>query len=153
MEINDQFPNETAEEFDDNSEKREREYDRIIQLFEADMKKQGLSLQTTRKHGDHVFIFLGEYVAYRHEMNLLNSIDFIDEYFCDYFIRKVARTKVERIKAHATSLKKFYKWLSEQDVITRESYKAFFDNYTSRIQNWEKIYHSFASGEPRIIFS
>ncbi|MBQ8708320.1 MAG: hypothetical protein IJ523_09565 [Succinivibrionaceae bacterium] len=143
MEINDEIEDVETEDFDENTEKRRTEYNRIIKLYIQSMEQDGLAKLTISRHCECLDLFLNEYLAYEHEITVQDAVQYASEYFGYTFIRDFAQS-ADSIKTHAASIKRFYKWLLGQGLVTKEGYAGFCrDIGDSNIRKWKKDFEQY----------
>ena len=125
----------------DDTKKRQREYNRIIGLFEDDLRKQGLSDLTIQRHTDRIDLFLNAFLAYNHSSSVRHASGFPGEYFGRFLIRYVR--SADLIKTHASSVRKFYKWLAQNGAITQEEYKRFYQIVKDKMDTWQNTFFRY----------
>lgn len=91
----------------------------LLNQFGEYLLQKDLKIKTINKHLDNLDLFLNHFLPYyagNSENEIANIYDIVDEfdnYFGDWYIKKVLYSSVSTLKSSLTSLKKFYKFLYE----------------------------------------
>ena len=91
----------------------------LLNQFGEYLLQKDLKIKTINKHLDNLDLFLNHFLPYyagNSENKIANIYDIVDEfdnYFGDWYIKKVLYSSVSTLKSSLTSLKKFYKFLYE----------------------------------------
>lgn len=95
----------------------------LVDLFEAWLRKKGLSDSTVDKHCGNVSFYLDVFLQYEEPTHASQGAGEVGRFLGDWFIRKAMWSDETSVKSNATSLKRFYEFMLERDEITEEELK------------------------------
>ena len=108
----------------DDYEKFEIECKRIRQdnevylnKFSKWLEKSKLSEKTINKHISNVDFYINDYLLYDDSVEAKDGIDEVDTFLGYWFIKKAMWSSKATIKSNAASLKKFYTFMKEENLI------------------------------------
>jgi hypothetical protein len=90
---------------------------RLLQQFEQSLKAAGLGDRTVRTHRENIDFFINEYLLYDGAVTPDEGWAAIGWFLGDWFIRKAMWASETSIKGNATSLKKFYAFMLQQERV------------------------------------
>jgi len=99
-----------------------------------------LSKKTINAHLSNIDLFLNRFLPYYWgEISKLDIVDLmqaIDEYFSDWYIRKVLFSSISNMKSNFTSIKKFFKFLLEIEYIDKVVYELVIETIKENKDEW-----------------
>ncbi len=102
------------------------------------MLKQGLSVKTVEKHILNVEVYINDYLLHYAPLNMKKGCGcLIDEYFSDFFVRKCMWSTPASIKSTASSIKKFYKCMLDNKVVSEKAYKELCTMIKESMEEWQ----------------
>lgn len=127
-------------EIDKNKEKNEK----YIEEFEKWLIEKDFGDKTIRKHISNVDLFINGYLNYYNIIKAENGMDEIYDFINDWFIYKCMWSSKNSIKETVASLKKFYKYMSENNYVSVNDYKEMcsfikdsMDDFYQTLDNYE----------------
>ena len=93
---------------------------KLLDLFSGWQEKQGLSETTADEHRSNVDFYINEFLLYEDAERPEAGVHRIGMFLGYWFIRKAMWASKTTIKANATSLKKFYKFMVENGRIQQD---------------------------------
>ncbi|HAC65597.1 MAG TPA: recombinase [Cyanothece sp. UBA12306] len=109
---------------------------KLLTDFESWLKSSGLSQKTIKNHLSNVDLYINEYLLYEDAVQAKDGIDNVSEFLGYWFIKKVTWSSKSSIKANAASLKKFYGFLLEEDVINKEDLNELKETIKEEMSEW-----------------
>ncbi len=108
-----------------------------LTLFKQSMETQGLAQSTIHRHMDNVDFFLNEYLLYygAHEMEY--GCHDVYGFLGDFFIRKCMWSTPGTIKTNATSIKKFYKCMRDNGLVSAEACDELAKTIKENMADWQ----------------
>ena len=125
---------------DDLIDKQINENEKLIQQFEVYLTSQNLSPKTIKKHCDNVDFFLNTYSTREEILKLKDTIIIVNDYFSYFLPFKTMFGSVNDTKTQITSLKKFYKYLLDINILHKNDYDCFLLVIKENKQNWFDVY-------------
>ena len=101
------------------------------------LREHRLEPATIRKHRENVDFFINEFLLYQETKKPEEGIDDIDEFLGDWFIRKALWSTPRHIKATATSIYKFYRFLAAADKITLAELAKLKGTIALHLAEWQ----------------
>ncbi len=128
------------DEYEEQAEVERKKNEEILQLFIDWLSKSGLKEKTIYKHSDNVLFYINEYLLYEEAIPASEGIAHIDDYFNWFFPRKAMWSSVASTKETITSLKKFYKFMSEEGLIEFDDFEFLLNEIKSNKEEWLSHY-------------
>ena len=97
---------------------------------------KGLAQKTVRSHVLNVRFYINDYLCYYDLLDVSQGCYHVHGFFGNWFIRKAAWSSCAHIKSNAASLKKFYAFLLEKNVVTQEDYDDLCDTIKEFMPDW-----------------
>jgi site-specific recombinase XerD len=94
--------------------------ERLLNEFEVWLKSSGLSENTIKKHLSNIDFYINEYLLYENATEAIDGVGSVNMFLGYWFIRKAMWANQSSIKSNATSLKKFYTFIHEKDLIDKK---------------------------------
>jgi site-specific recombinase XerD len=111
----------------DDYEQYERECERIresnqklLDDFAGWLQQKGLSSKTIRKHTENIDFYINEFLLYEDTEEPQDGVGQVDMFLGYWFIKKAMWATAASIKGNIASLKKFYKFLHERGLVSKE---------------------------------
>ena len=127
-----------------NYEQYEKECNRIreeneeyLSLFEADLKKSGLSSKTINRHLSNVYFYINEYILREEPRPMSDGTDMLDMFLGYFFIRKCMWSTPGTIKSTAASIKKFYKCMVDNGKVDVSDYEYLCSEIKENMEQWQ----------------
>lgn len=118
-----------------------------LERFSNWLKKQNLSVKTINNHIDNVDFYINNFLCYYEPKIAVLGYSTIDDFLGDWLIRKATWTNKATIKSNATSIKKFYLFLLEEDKIKKEDYNFLCDEIKKMMPEWLEALERFDNFE------
>ena len=116
-----------------------KENKKYIEGFEEYLKNKNLSAKTIRRHVSNAEFYINDYLADHYEdVDAIKGIDdfYIGDFFDYFFIRKCMWSTPYTMKEYAASLKKFYTYLNEEELISDEQLQDLKDTFKYSLEDW-----------------
>lgn len=104
--------------------KRNKKY---LKEFEKWLNKTKLANKTIKKHLSNTDLFVNDYLNYYDIVKAEDGLNEIFPFLNGWFIEKCMWSSRNSLKETAASLKKFYKYMSENNYVDVNDYKVTFD--------------------------
>lgn len=133
-----------------NSDEIYKENEKYLNDFAKWLENQGLSSRTINTHVNNVDFYLNDYLFYYEPQSAKSAYTEISNFLGDWFIRKATWSSCSHIKANATSIKKFYLFMLEQNEISQSDYqhlclliKDFMPTWLETMKKYDAINYDF----------
>ena len=119
--------------------KRNEDY---LKMFEKSLEEKQLTAKTIKKHVSNIDFYLNDYLTYYDEIiKMENGTQYTGSFLGDWFIRKSLWASKSSIKEMASSLKKFYEYMSALGFVKISDYQEMCyeikDNMDLYLENLE----------------
>ena len=119
--------------------KRNEDY---LKMFEKSLEEKQLTAKTIRKHISNIDFYLNDYLTYYDEIiKMEDGTQHTRSFLGDWFIRKAMWASKSSIKEMASSLKKFYEYMSALGFVKISDYQEICyeikDNMDRYLENLE----------------
>ena len=119
--------------------KRNEDY---LKMFKKSLEEKQLTAKTIRKHVSNIDFYLNDYLTYYDEIiKMEDGTQHIGSFIGDWFIRKAIWASKSSIKEMASSLKKFYEYMSALGFVKISDYQDMCyeikDNMDLYLENLE----------------
>ena len=119
--------------------KRNEDY---LKMFEKSLEEKQLTAKTIKKHVSNIDFYLNDYLTYYDEIiKMENGTQYTGSFLGDWFIRKSSWASKSSIKEMASSLKKFYEYMSALGFVKISDYQEMCyeikDNMDLYLENLE----------------
>ncbi len=109
---------------------------KLLDDFEAWLQKSGLSSATIRKHTENVDFYINEFLLYEDAEEAHEGIHSIGMFLGYWFIRKATWASASSIKGNAASLKKFYTFLQERGLVSKDDLDLLKETIKEEMSEW-----------------
>lgn len=107
--------------------KLKEENQKYIEIFEKYLKEKKLSEKTIKIHLENIDFYLNDFVADHYVAGFKNAHLYLEDFYA-YLIQKCIWATPAEIKGVAASMKKFYKCMLENKVISKMDYSEQVDS-------------------------
>ena len=97
--------------------------EKFLLEFEKYLEDKGLTDKTIEKHVSNMGLFLNDFLNYYEPTKMEDGPLEVYTFLSDWFIRKCMWSSKTYIKENASSIKKFYKCMSENNHISSKLYE------------------------------
>lgn len=133
-------------DYDIELQKKIKYNEELLNDFGVKLDEEGLSLKTIRKHLMNISFFGDDFVLAQYEETLDKSMVHVDSFMSDWFVRKAMWSNENTIKENCVSFNRFYKFLYEENKISRESYLYIKDLIKNHKAYWIENVNEYNSG-------
>jgi intergrase/recombinase len=110
--------------------------ERLLDEFEGWLKASGLSRKVIKNHISNIDFYINEYLLYEDGTDAKDGVHGVAIFLGYWFIKKAMWASPSSIKGNATSLKKFYTYLLEKDLINKEDLNALKQSIKEGMPEW-----------------
>ena len=110
-------------DYDKKIEEKRKRNEKYIKKFEEWLNEKGLVVKTIRKHLNNVDLYINDYLNYYDVIKVEEGMEEIYSFFDGWFIEKCLWASRSSLKEIASSIKKFYQYMSENNYVSVENYK------------------------------
>jgi len=119
--------------------KEEREMNEtLLDEFREYLKSSGLKPKTIKRHISNINFYINEYLLYEDINSAEDGVYRIDMYLGYWFIKKAMWASVGTIRTNAASLKKFYKFMYENEYTSKEELEYMEKDIKDNLETWIK---------------
>lgn len=108
-----------------------------LDLFEKSLAADGLAPRTIRCHLSNADFYINDFLLYYEPLAMESGISRIDMFLGDFLIRKRAWSTPGSIKTTATSIKKFYKCMTEHGFVEKSAYERLCSRIKDGMESWQ----------------
>ena len=119
-------------DFSKNNKDTNHEY---LLLFHEDLENAGKKIYN---HLSNTNLFINDFLVYRINVTMEESVTMLGDFLGDYFIRKCMWSTPSSVKTTATRLKKFYKSMAEHGKIEKKGYDYVCRDIKESMAYWQK---------------
>lgn len=109
---------------------------KILTDFKKSLSDKKLSKKTIGKHLSNVDFYINEFLLYEEATEAVDGASEIGMFLGYWFIRKAMWANKTAIKENASSLKKFYRFMSEAGKIPKESLENLKETIKEDMPEW-----------------
>jgi hypothetical protein len=124
------------DDFEAEIEKIQKENKVLLQKFAAWLKLAGLAEPTIARHVSNIDFYINEFLVYEEPQWPEDGLIRIGYFLGYWFIKKAMWSSVAAIKANAASLKKFYAFMLEEDMIEKEEFEDLKKTIREEMPEW-----------------
>ncbi|SDW39114.1 recombinase [Thiocapsa roseopersicina] len=106
--------------YEDACEKIRAENAILLTEFVAWLKASGLSEKVVKNHHANIDFYINDYLLYEDALEAKDGVDGVSWFLGDWFIRKAMWSSQASIKENAASLKKFYAFMHEKGLVSKD---------------------------------
>ena len=128
------------ERYEAECEKIRAENEKLLDEFELWLKRSGLSKKTVHTHSHNIKLYINHYLLYDDVTKPENGAHRVSMYLGYWFIRKAMWASPSTIKSNAASLKKFYTFLVEKQLVDSDDFDFLKSSIKEEMSEWiEKV--------------
>jgi site-specific recombinase XerD len=124
------------DDFEAEIEKIQKENKVLLEKFATWLKEAGLSKKTITRHVSNIDFYINEFLVYEEPQWPEDGLIHIGYFLGYWFIKKAMWSSVAAIKANAASLKKFYAFMLEEDMIENEEFENLKKTIREEMPEW-----------------
>jgi len=124
------------EEYEQACERIRKTNTQLLTDFEECLKASGLAKKTIKNHESNIDFYINEFLLYYEATEAKDGIDSVDQFLGDWFIRKAMWSNVSSVKSYGTSLKKFYTFMNERNLVSNESLSELKQLIKEEMPEW-----------------
>ncbi|MEG1288350.1 MAG: recombinase [Bacilli bacterium] len=102
--------------------KNQKKNEEYLNLFKKHLEESNLSIKTINKHISNIGLFLNDYLNDYECKTIEDGCSSLNSFFKYWYIRKCLFASQTGLKSLTSSVKMFYKFMMEQNLITKEGY-------------------------------
>lgn len=134
------------EEYEQLAEQQRGKNNQLLDNFEENLKLEGLSEKTVSNHLSNLDFYVNHYLLYEEIIEPKDGIGEVGYFFEGWFPRKAMWSSPTSVNATITVLKKFYKYLLSQNLITKVQYSELLSLIKESKADWVSYYEPMDSG-------
>lgn len=127
-------------------EKNEKRNKKYVNEFQDWLKAKNLSEKTIKKHISNISFYLNDYMNYYEVTKMEDGINMAYNFLNDWFIRKCLFATKTSLQEFASSIKKFYKCMSELNYVSKDNYNILEDEIKENMDEFLMSLESFDNG-------
>jgi len=108
----------------------------LLTAFEASLKSSGLTKATINKHIHNISFYINEFLLYEDAVEAKDGVRSVSMFLGYWFIRKAMWASQASIKGNASSIKKFYTFLAETDLVDKDDLDVLRDTIKEEMPAW-----------------
>ena len=124
------------DDFEAEIEKIQKENRVLLEKFASWLKQAGLSKTTINRHVSNIDFYINEFLVYEEPQWPEEGVLHIGYFLGYWFIKKAMWSSVAAIKANAASLKKFYAFMLEEDLIEKKEFEDMKKTIREEMPEW-----------------
>ncbi|MCI5207392.1 MAG: recombinase [Candidatus Electrothrix sp. ATG2] len=124
------------EKYEQDCKKIRKANEDILDEFYAWLKASGLSKKTIKKHVGNIDFYVNEYLLYEDAIKAKDGAGDVGMFLGYWFIRKAMWASQSSIKSNATSLKKFYTFMHEKGLISKNDLTDLKQRIKEEMPEW-----------------
>jgi hypothetical protein len=108
----------------------------LLGEFSHWLKKAGLGAATIRSHCSNLDFYLNHFLLYSDILMPADGVSYVGEFLGDWFIHKAMWSNKTTVKANAASIKKFYAFMAERELIKPEEFASLKQQIKDELPDW-----------------
>jgi len=108
----------------------------LLDEFETWLKKSKITNKTINMHIQNVDLYINDFLLYEDAVEAKEGAQDIGMFLGYWFIKKAAWSSPAQIKSNAASLKKFYTFLCEKKMISKDELKRLKEIIKEDMPEW-----------------
>lgn len=109
---------------------------KLLDDFAAWLRQAGLSSKTIKKHIENVDFYINEFLLYEDAEEPSEGVGSVGMFLGYWFIKKAMWASATSIKSNAASLKKFYTFLYEREMVSKEDLDLLKETIKEDMPEW-----------------
>ncbi|MCD4782614.1 MAG: recombinase [Candidatus Eremiobacteraeota bacterium] len=124
------------EEWEKECERTREENEKILDGFETWLRKKNFKDKTIDKHISNIDFYINEYLLYEDVIEAKDGANEVSMFLGYWFIKKAMWSSPAQIKSNASSLKKFYTFMLEKEMIEKDDLNHLKETIKKGIPGW-----------------
>ena len=124
------------EKYEKACNKIREENEGLLDDFEIWLRKTTLKDKTISNHIDNIDFYINEFLLYEDAVEAKDGVNDISMFLGYWFIRKAMWASQVQIKSNAASLKKFYTFMLEKELIEKEDLDDLKETVKEEMPEW-----------------
>ncbi len=108
----------------------------LLQEFETNLFQRGLAAKTVNQHVENIAFYINEYLLYEDAIPANQGPGLVAMYLGYWFIRKAMWASAASIRNNAASLKKFYDFLAERELVPVAAVQEMKQTIKEEMKDW-----------------
>jgi site-specific recombinase XerD len=108
----------------------------LLEDFTAWLQASGLSSKTIHKHTENIDFYINEFLLYEDTVEPQEGADSVGYFLGYWFVKKAMWASAASIRSNAASLKKFYKFLHERGMVSKEDLDSLKETIKEEMPEW-----------------
>ncbi len=108
----------------------------LLDDFENWLRKSNLADKTISKHIDNIDFYVNAYLLYEDAVEPQDGIHSVSMFLGYWFIKKAMWANESSIRSNAASLKKFYAFLHERGLVTKDDLDSLKETIKEEMPDW-----------------
>jgi len=108
----------------------------LVDQFEAWLKTSGLSKKTIHNHLENIDFYINEFLLYEDATEAKEGVNEIGMFLGYWFIKKAMWASQSSIRGNAASLKKFYTFMNEKGLVSKEELLDLQQTIKEEMPEW-----------------
>ena len=108
----------------------------LLDEFETWLRRSNLSDRTVSKHIDNIDFYINEFLLYEDPVEPQDGAYSVDMFLGYWFIRKAMWSSKASMKSNAASLKKFYTFLHERGLVSKDDLDSLKETIKEEMPEW-----------------
>ena len=108
----------------------------LLNDFTDWLRKRGLSEKTIKVHYENIDFYVNEFLLYEEAKSPASGVHEAGYFLGYWFIRKALWASQTSIRSYSASLKKFYQFMFERDLIEREALDELKAQIKEELPEW-----------------
>lgn len=113
-----------------------KQNEKLLKKFEDWLREKKLSKSTIKKHLSNIDFYINEYLLYEDATPAEEGADEIGMFLGDWFVRKAMWSSQAAIKENISSLKKFYTFMNEFGLTSKDDLDEMKDIIKESKDEW-----------------
>ena len=130
-------------EYDKKAEAVRKKNKEYLDGFEKHLRAKGLGDRTIENHVFNVEFYINKYLLYEEIREAPTGCYFVDGFLGYWFIRKAMWSSPSSIKENIASLKKFYRYFLDIELIDSDDYDELLDTIKESQDEWLKLVRDY----------
>jgi len=124
------------EQYEIECERIRESNEELLEKFGDWLRRSNLAEKTIGKHVDNVDFYINEYLLYEDAIEPQNGVYSVSMFLGYWFIKKAMWASQASIKSNAASLKKFYGYLYERGMVSKEDLDELKETIKEEMPEW-----------------
>lgn len=108
------------DKYEEDCNKIRKDNERLLSEFEEWLKTSGLSEKTIDNHLSNIDFYVNDFLLYEDATEARDGVGSVGMFLGYWFIKKAMWASQSSIRSNAASLKKFYAFMLEKELIDKE---------------------------------